>query len=59
MKQLASVRTNVSFHVENGKYELKPYVEVVLLTYKPEYSFNSKHCCPIKVNKKEAKLMAS
>lgn len=42
MKQLASVRTNVSFHVENGKYELKPYVEVVLLTYKPEYSFNSK-----------------
>ncbi len=41
MKQLASVRTNLSFHVEN-KYELKPYVEVVLLTYKPEYSFNTK-----------------
>jgi hypothetical protein len=42
MKQLASVRTNISFHVENGKHELKPYVEVVLLTYKPEYSFNAK-----------------
>lgn len=41
MKQLASVRTNLSFHVEN-KYQLKPYVEVVLLTYKPEYSFNTK-----------------
>lgn len=41
MKQLASVRANLSFHVEN-KYELKPYVEVVLLTYKPEYSFNTK-----------------
>ena len=41
MKQLAAVRTNLSFHVEN-KYELKPCVEVVLLTYKPEYSFNTK-----------------
>jgi hypothetical protein len=42
MKQLASVRTNLSFSVENGTTELRPLVEVVLLTYKPEYSFNTK-----------------
>jgi len=42
MKQLASVRTNLSFSVENGTTELKPTIEVVLLTYKPEYSFNTK-----------------
>lgn len=42
MKQLASVRTNLSFHVENGKHELKPLIEIVLLTYKPEYSFSAK-----------------
>jgi hypothetical protein len=42
MKQIASVRANLSFSVENGTTELKPLVEVVLLTYKPEYSFNAK-----------------
>lgn len=42
MKQLASVRTNISFTVENGKNELTPLIEIVLLTYKPEYSFGSK-----------------
>ena len=42
MKQLASVRANLSFSVENGTIELKPLVELVLLTYKPEYSFNAK-----------------
>jgi len=42
MKQLASVRTNLSFSIENGTTELKPTIEVVLLTYKPEYSFNAK-----------------
>ena len=42
MKQLASVRTNLSFSVETGTTELKALVEIVLLTYKPEYSFNAK-----------------
>jgi len=42
MKQLASVRTNISFTVENGKTELTPLIEIVLLTYKPEYSFGAK-----------------
>lgn len=42
MKQLASLRTNVSFTVETGKSELLPTIEIILLTYKPEYSFNSK-----------------
>jgi hypothetical protein len=42
MKQLASIRTNLSFSVETGTTELKPTIEIVLLTYKPEYSFNAK-----------------
>jgi len=42
MKQLASLRTNLSFSIENGATELKPLIEIILLTYKPEYSFNSK-----------------
>lgn len=40
MKQLASVRANLSFSVENGTTDLVPTVELVLLTYKPEYLFN-------------------
>jgi hypothetical protein len=40
MKQLASIRTNSKFSVETK--ELKALVEIVLLTYKPEYSFNAK-----------------
>jgi hypothetical protein len=42
MKQLASVRTNLSFSVDTGESQLKPAVEIILLTYKPEYYFNAK-----------------
>ena len=59
MKQLASIRTNLSFSVENGKYELKPAVEVVLLTYKPEYSFNSKDQIQQKRALDETRLLLS
>lgn len=41
-KQLASVRTNLSFSFEKEKTELIPLVEVILLTYKPEYFFTGK-----------------
>ena len=42
MKKLASVRTNLNFSVNPENNELKPTIEVILLTYKPEYSFTTK-----------------
>jgi hypothetical protein len=59
MKQLASVRVNLSFSVENGTTELKPTVEVILLTYKPEYSFNAKDHIQQKRALDETRLMLS
>jgi len=59
MKQLASVRTNLSFSVETGTAELKPTIEVVLLTYKPEYSFNAKDQIQQKRALDETRLMLS
>jgi hypothetical protein len=59
MKQLASVRVNLSFSVENGTTELKPLVEVILLTYKPEYSFNAKDQIQQKRALDETRLMLS
>lgn len=59
MKQLASVRTNLSFSIENGTTELKPTIEVVLLTYKPEYSFNAKSEIQQKIALDETRLILS
>jgi len=59
MKQIASVRANLSFLVENGTTELKPLVEVVLLTYKPEYSFNAKDQIQQKKALDETRLLLS
>ena len=59
MKQLASIRTNLSFSVDTGSSELKPAVEVVLLTYKPEYSFNSKEQIQQKRALEETRLLLS
>jgi hypothetical protein len=57
MKQLASVRTNLSFSVENGTTDLVPTVELVLLTYKPEYLFNSKREVQQKKSLEETRLI--
>ena len=36
-KHFASLRTNLRFDVEPKTAELKPTIEIILLTYKPEY----------------------
>jgi len=59
MKQLASLRTNLSFTVENGETELKPLIEIILLTYKPEYSFNAKSEIQQKKSLDETRLILS
>jgi len=59
MKQLASLRTNLSFTVENGETELKPLIEIILLTYKPEYSFNVKSEIQQKRSLDETRLILS
>ncbi len=41
-KQLASVRSNMSYHVDYKTMELVPQVELVILTFKPAYTYNSK-----------------
>jgi len=56
MKHLASIRTNLSFLVENGTTDLVPTVELVLLTYRPEYLFNSKQEVQQKKSLEETRL---
>lgn len=59
MKQLASVRTNLSFSIEDSKRELHSMMELVLLTYKKEYDFDSKGYIKEKKGLDETRIILS